>query len=521
MANAPHASARQQVLQGFVGTDILPLAFKHLDNSELLNAALTCKGFSGPALDDLWRKMDSLDPLLSLVGSSKIEVFEKKQTSEKSRLDLYRKRIRILQLGPPPRPVDEFLLHEVKVKAVLEICHSLPNEKLLPSLMELEICASANSERNALIPFLLTHSLRQIGITGGRTPSPEQAFSLATTLSPNVEELSLRFGRESLDASVTKTFLLESLLSLKHLRSLTVEFSGKGGWTLRVSSVEHLLLCLPRLSHIDIAVNHIEYDRLSSVDKDTIVAPLASFELYYSPNQLNGLQLSHSFPFITRICLKVHPSLAMPEVALFIRGVASLPRLRSFIICGKASLEVGEVLPLFSSRTLQHVILDCHIFTHYRDEQTLESNVPQASVVDLVIDALKQNRGPLKNLDLGHSIDPMPTFDALMKFAECAPSLCELYIGVWLPPGSLDHLQSCSERRFENALQKLVIFNFSQPFSYDDNALLAKCIDSWFPNLDKVRCTEEQVGFPGAHSGIEKLRAQLQDARRSSALQGN
>jgi hypothetical protein len=74
------ASAKEQVLQGLLGAYLLPMIFQHLEpvqhlepskkqrKAELRALALTCKGFSGPALDLLWRKLEALDPLLTFVA---------------------------------------------------------------------------------------------------------------------------------------------------------------------------------------------------------------------------------------------------------------------------------------------------------------------------------------------------------------------------------------------------------------------------------------------------------------------
>ncbi|KAH6887878.1 hypothetical protein BKA70DRAFT_68774 [Coprinopsis sp. MPI-PUGE-AT-0042] len=187
MVNGPHTSARQQVLEGFVGTDILPIAFEHLDDRDRFNASLVCKSFSPPALDILWREMDRLDPLVPLFVSRENQVDDSNRRPKSLRFDAYRKRIRILHLGRSPLLGDKLVLHEAQVEAVLDMCQSLKKGKLLPNLTELGVFVRANSETNALIPFLLTLSLRGIDIRG-RTPPPEQFFSLITALSPGVAD---------------------------------------------------------------------------------------------------------------------------------------------------------------------------------------------------------------------------------------------------------------------------------------------------------------------------------------------
>ncbi|KAH6901905.1 hypothetical protein BKA70DRAFT_1521574 [Coprinopsis sp. MPI-PUGE-AT-0042] len=507
--NAPYASARQQVLDGLVGADILPLVFEYLFKSTLFNAAVTCKAFSIPALDILWRRMYSFDPLLPLFVPPKNEVLDGDSLAKRSRFDLYRKRIRILHLGRAPNlhHSDDFARYENGIKAGLHMCHLMLGEKLLPNLTELVVVASSHSEADALIPLLLTRSLRLISVRR-KTPPPEQFFSLVATQSPTVVDLALGFGREALAASVTKTYPLELLSNLEHL----------------LSSVQHLLLHLPHLSHISITVNHIEHDWLSPVDEGPIVASLESFELMYYPNRVNGLQPFHSFPFITELDLVVDPLLfTSREVALFIRAVGLHPRLVRFWMSGSEdnhlTLDVGDVLPLFSSQTLHVIALgySLKITHHAADGQACpESSVPQTNIVDLIVGAMKQHRGPLERLFLNNSIHPMPKFDALMQFAAHVPWLCELSIGACAPHGWVSaQLGTFSEARFENSLRKLSICNVSEKFSNDDTSLLAECIDAWFPNLDQVGCWGEF----GSSSTIDKLRAEWKDKRPSSATQ--
>ncbi|KAH6901908.1 hypothetical protein BKA70DRAFT_1521580 [Coprinopsis sp. MPI-PUGE-AT-0042] len=522
MADVPHASARQQVLEGLVGADILPLVFERLYDEALLSAALTCKAFSTPALDILWREMDRLDPLVPLFVPAENEVIDSNGKVKISRFDLYRKRIRIFYLGHAPCLNPDIASREAKIMAALHLCHLMPGEKLLPNLTELRMYVSRNSKADALIPFLLTRSLRLISLRG-KTPPPDQLFSLVATLSPALEHLALEFRLEALAESATNTFPVEYLSSLRHLRSLliTVTDSPEGRHSLKVSSIRHLLQHLPRLCHILISSDHIEYDWLSPVGKDLIAAPLQSFKIIYYPNRENGLQPFHSFPFITELHLSVNPLIFTPlEVALFIQAVASHPRLLQFSMNGgpinHLALDVGDVLPLFSSRTLHCITFgNCLDIIRHVDRQAPESSIPQTGIIDLVIEEVKQHHGPLEQLFLNNSIHPMPTFDALMKFASYVPWLRVLTIGVWATPEWMSHnLQTCSQMQFESSLQQLEICNTSEQFSGDDSVLLAKCIDAWFPNLVHVYCWREL----GTSSPMDKLRAEWKDKRLRLAM---
>jgi hypothetical protein len=67
-----------EVLTGLVGVDVLPLILEDLYSigcrkSDVLNVALACKSFCEPALDILWRDLDDLEPLLSLLPLSEFD----------------------------------------------------------------------------------------------------------------------------------------------------------------------------------------------------------------------------------------------------------------------------------------------------------------------------------------------------------------------------------------------------------------------------------------------------------------
>ncbi|KAH6887879.1 hypothetical protein BKA70DRAFT_68848 [Coprinopsis sp. MPI-PUGE-AT-0042] len=396
MAFNPYASAQEQVLQGLMGADIIPLILQHLwtmekeSNANLRNAALTCKAFSKPALDLLWRSLASLDPLLMFVTDLNESAFlpDEGNESPPSRFDLYRKRVRKFMPLPPSHP--SAINSEAACKVALHMCHMLRGEHLLPNLKRLWMYPSKDSNMNALIPFLLTPSLRNISLRGHTSP-PDQLFPLVAKLCPSTEELTLGIGSEPL-ATMQPTvgsIPLEYLFGMKQLRTLSVTDGLQGRWSVRISSIRQLLSKLPCLTSLSFTVCHIEHDWATPTSQDSLMAPLKSFKLIYSSLPLMGLPSLYLLPLLTNLTINVHAALTNQEIASFISTAASHPRLSSYSLGGDDTdqghpmmLNAEDIVPLFSSRTLKYIHIHSFILTH-RDRQMPHSAVPSNEVVDI------------------------------------------------------------------------------------------------------------------------------------------
>ncbi|KAH6901915.1 hypothetical protein BKA70DRAFT_1307753 [Coprinopsis sp. MPI-PUGE-AT-0042] len=546
MASVTFTTAQEQVLQGLIAADILPIVFGNLEdivfseledivfgNSEdgererqgdpnLRSAALVCKAFSKPALDVLWRTMDSLDPLLPFVIPPETSVLMSKNHAKRSRFESYRNRIHRIRIFHGFQPQETSSVREASLKAVLHMCHLLRREELLPNLKELSIHGIESANTDTLIPFLLTPSLRSISL-GGCTPPPSQLFPLVSSLSPATEALELGVGYDplSVDAAGSRgTIPLEYLSDLKELRSLSVNSSWEGRWSLKVSSIHNLLRQLPKLTNLSLMVNHIEHDWYLSMHNDPIVAPLELFSLIYSPNPSTGLQSFHSLPFVTKLIFVVDPLIEIAqEVASFLCDVAFHPKLNFFSMSGATranlpTLGLDAMLPLISSRTLKWIVLDVLILSHSTDD-TAQTNPPPSTVVDSIINVLKQHHGQLEQLHLPDIISPMPPFHTLMGFAQHVPWLKGLSLGVCIPSGIATELQVLSQVRFKNSLQNLTVVKNSHPLSVDNYPLLAQCIDSWFPNLDELSFYQDDDSLLPR---INELRSEFKRTRLSEQL---
>ncbi|KAH6901910.1 hypothetical protein BKA70DRAFT_1307747 [Coprinopsis sp. MPI-PUGE-AT-0042] len=521
MADVP--SAKEQVLQGPVGEDILPLILQHLGripvvnkgNGDLRNAALVCKAFSKPALDLLWQTLTSLDPLLPFVMPPSESAFPNNgYTGQPScpRFDSYRKRVHGIAVTGIPRN-SSMADWSAGCKAVLRMCHILQEDlelKLFPNLKT--IFLTPNEDMGALVelmPFLLTPSIRGITLDHFTLPLA-QLFPLVAVSCPSTQFLGVRLQPPFSPEATTEIIPLEHLSPLKHLKSLTVSADWNSQRIVKISSIHHLLLQLPLY--------------------DSLVAPLETFVLHYRPTTPARLQPLHSLPAITSLTLVLDANLfTYQEVASFVLTVALLPRLSSYAMYGAdrpnanlLTINVGDILPLLSSKTLKTIILRNLNLTHRAAHEAASSPMsitlpPSNAIVESIVGALnRHSSSPVVELYLPEIISPLPTFDSLMRFADNAPGLTKLEISISssVPSGLDTQLEGSNHvRLIENSLKHLIVnINSDRRFSPDDYPLLAKCLDSWFPRLEKFTCYHNYSSFPG----IDELRSEFQRARLSA-----
>ncbi|KAH6901907.1 hypothetical protein BKA70DRAFT_1229376 [Coprinopsis sp. MPI-PUGE-AT-0042] len=510
MAFALDATAKEQVLQGLISADILPLIFSNvglLKQGDLHNAALVCKAFSAPALDVLWRRIFGVDPFWPFMESI---LNKTSSTTELRRFELYRKRVHTLYLVLTPQPT----AHREPLDAVLEVCQSLDKEKLFPKLRDLAINIGIRANSASFVPFLLTSSLRTFHFSGV-VPHPDQLFSLISSLAPEMQDLNLNLETPTVDATQSfRTIPLERLSGIKQVQDLTIriDYNEQGHWSLKMSSVHHLLQQLPCLRHLCLSANEIEHDCPPSMDMASLVAPLKQFSLLYQPNSQKAIQPIYYLPFVTEIELSIEPLVTVEELALFVSAVASHLKLSEFTLVMGAwndtltGVVIEDLLPLFSSRTLQQLVIDSNLdVTHRAHMEGTPCHYDQP-------DAERPPRLPRKGpLCFPTNIFPTPTFDVLMKFAKHTPWLTELTLSVSRPPDGdktslASLLQGSSEMRFENSqLRVLYLIKYDNPFDEGDHPLLAKCLDTWFPNLEELIDCDD----------IDKLRKEFRRMRLS------
>ncbi|KAH6901914.1 hypothetical protein BKA70DRAFT_1435517 [Coprinopsis sp. MPI-PUGE-AT-0042] len=195
---------------------------------------------------------------------------------------------------------------EAAPKASLHMCYMLRREDLLPNLRRLWMSPRRDNHMGALIPFLLTPSLRNITLRG-YTPPPEELFPLVAKLCPSTEDLTLGVGSKLLDTAhaTTRSIPLE-YFGLEQLRLLSVPDDLQSRWSIRISSIRRLLSRLPRLTHVSLTVSHIEDDGATGMSQESLIAQRKSFKLVYSSLPSTRLPSLHLLPFLTHLTITVY-----------------------------------------------------------------------------------------------------------------------------------------------------------------------------------------------------------------------
>jgi hypothetical protein len=411
------------------------------------------------------------------------------------RLNIYRKRVRSLAFP------QDFVSGDDGHKAALHLCHLLRREDLFPSLRRLYVRMGHGENISALLPFLLTHSLRTIDLRGFPM-LPYDLFPLVANLCPGTATLKIEVSRDprAKYRRITGCIPLEALSSLQQLRSLVITdcFRGQSRWFIKNSSIRKLLASLPCLSELSLEANYVEDDMTSPQSQAwQPMAPLEVFKLTHRSSPETGLPLLRLLPFLTTLWVTIPSTCTRQEAASFLSTVAAHPQLSNFWVGAERSddgsllvLDVEDVLPLFTSLTLLMIAVEGFNLTHL-DNINAEPSLPSNMVVDILAATLRQYHGPLEHLRLPSDISPMPTFDSLIQFAEHTPWLRHLSIPVCVPPGWQTQAESWDIKPFANSLQHLHIENRGTPFRTQDRPLLAEYIDRWFPNLECVKCEDE------------------------------
>ncbi|TFK46044.1 hypothetical protein OE88DRAFT_1668468 [Heliocybe sulcata] len=275
----------------------------------LRSACLVCRSFQQPALDALWRVLDSLYPLFVLIPCSQLVdgVLTFARAIRESDLRAYRAyAVRVRKLSKSSAIGRLYPIHLI---AYTRLHHALGGP-LLPSLQELKW---RGEDAEPLLSMLASPMLRHVRLS---TPLAEHAAS--TQLASKL--------------SVLRSWALECSLhdlacAARHLRSLKLSVSSLKGVSLKS------IYSFSRLNFID-----IEYHDHSEI------TPCSS-----SPVNYDDLVAFSALGELTRLLIDVCHTV-MPGVAAPLR----FPSLREIVICGPPS-RIGTVLSLLRLTDLETI----------------------------------------------------------------------------------------------------------------------------------------------------------------------
>ncbi|KAG6883418.1 hypothetical protein C0993_006279 [Termitomyces sp. T159_Od127] len=191
-----------------------PPLIPHSFTTHLYRASLVCKAFFSPAMDLLWRSMDSFVPILNLLPTMKKigDVFmftEDVEVDHVERFKMYGSRIHKFTLTEE---------HQLQIApfALLHIASILPN---IPHVL----CSSAHALSSSTASLLLTNGLKHFELTNVTDTMVQVIKPFLCTLqarAPELEHLVLRDSLGSETLSVISTY--QSLLSLELVGNIDI-----------------------------------------------------------------------------------------------------------------------------------------------------------------------------------------------------------------------------------------------------------------------------------------------------------
>ncbi|KAG8923528.1 hypothetical protein FRC01_012661 [Tulasnella sp. 417] len=207
--------------------EIVHMIFSEASRGSLRNAALTCTQWKEPALDQLWRVLDSVFPLLWILIPLKLE--SEHDQSEKTvwtallpfprpktwnRLETYTRRVRVLYLDAFPTTGDIVAFQTFQTTVQFRP----PGKELLPNLRKLIYNARNRPQTDALsvLAALLVPSIVELKLLGVPLISVPDFLDYLTQRTPRVRNLLIEGPPPSYIGSST---LSSNLLRLENLTS--------------------------------------------------------------------------------------------------------------------------------------------------------------------------------------------------------------------------------------------------------------------------------------------------------------
>ncbi|KAF8349642.1 hypothetical protein F5887DRAFT_914557 [Amanita rubescens] len=269
------------------------------DKWTLSRLYLTCRSFMEPALDELWYKLDNLDPLVRCMDNDLVERVKKKGVvtlsfqrsmlaSDWERFEVAAARVRVLEYSSNPRAGGRFAMSIYKLDCSIFrsfACAARGRTGLLPRLQELTWTA-IDDEIYPYISLFLSPTITSLEIdaSGKELASERMRFSLLESLAsqcPSLRSLKLR-GGPGLDGQVTSWRILFSRYSANACASF-------GLWKTLSS------LCL---DHIDLRTLTEVLATLPALMKLKLSCCQTITDLPLAPSRVQG------FPVLQHLCME-------------------------------------------------------------------------------------------------------------------------------------------------------------------------------------------------------------------------
>ncbi|KAG8968652.1 hypothetical protein FRC05_001458 [Tulasnella sp. 425] len=229
-ANEAGVSTKMARVDPLAIPELLVNILSFASNSTLASCAVVCKPWSRVALDELWRNLDSVFPLLELVVDmemlrdldSPTPTVSQRLSSKLSRVDwsrfqVYAGRVRRLSYDDEDLYRDDSTVPRLPSKAIAMLCFHRPSGiALLPNLETLKWSSSRSA--TAILPFLSPQvTSLEVELTGKVQAVNDFFYALAGRI-PNLESFTLKTAIRALDIEDSLQRVISTWTSLETLK---------------------------------------------------------------------------------------------------------------------------------------------------------------------------------------------------------------------------------------------------------------------------------------------------------------
>ncbi|TFK31617.1 hypothetical protein BDQ12DRAFT_693865 [Crucibulum laeve] len=491
--------AGKLTIQSISDPDILSLIFQSLDTQYLAWVACTCKTFLEPALNQLWRSLDSLFPLFRILPAfvkSDGTYVVRGHIHEKdwARFDWYACRVRTFSYARDPDALDiamhvyfriAQLRHTPLLPALQHLyCPSTSQSDFLisaiclfltPSLQSIKFEDITNIEDKLVGTFLHTlltdgASLDDITLRGHGLSKDSLSFVAEF---PSLQALELSGMGENLDLNLVK-----KIGNLGHLKDLVIDFSN----------------CPISLESLDELDNEIGLRGLRNL---TITASLPFVQSFLA--QMSVASHLHTLFVLAPADTVVQRKEFLAEVAA--RWAMSLRRIALIhdpMDPEEEGLSVHALGPLLPLRDLEYLCVEGFTMEISDEDITLFANTwPKLRSLLLPFAPPSATR---------------PTIKSLSFLAEKCPKLEVLRL-----PLDVNELPVMPTNQLPDPhrLESLIIATVEDHWELRDLLRLARHIDYYFPWLETV---ESQAGRDGERLLLLQEMIRMYQAVRNEAV---
>ncbi|KAG1751460.1 uncharacterized protein EDB91DRAFT_609285 [Suillus paluster] len=407
--------------------EIVCIISSYTQRRSLPALASTCRAFEHPALDALWRDLQSIQPLVKCLPSDLFSIDKgpmvlQKPLDRKMWDTLFKYTSRVHSITVPESGYRDDRTFILPVTVLMLSCPSTP-ASLFPNLRKLTWRAEGIADflRMALVPSILVLDMQ---ISSAAPPAFLSVLSSLGTLCPHLQNMTITVNaRYRLPDDLLgkfSSFIIQPIPQLHHLHTLSV-------WDLGNEGIEHLMQLRALQSlRLDLGTSSA-WDTKSPLQfpgfHDLKLLGLCTSTLQHASNFLSSLQVVRSKELEVRYTSRSESSSASAYTALsefftILQEKCDNDRLEFFSLRGVSGQipTVPSVLtPLHACRNLTRLVIErvCDISMSDEELCQLVGGWPKLQVLKIS-----------NYVTLGSTT--IPTFHGLISLLQLCPALTSL-----------------------------------------------------------------------------------------------